>query len=132
MGHFIIKDATLFGEILQEHPLDIDLETITVRDLIAARVTEEVGRRNKLTPEHYRYLVDLAPAESRLNAMVRRLSGLKAVDAENPILEALQAFERNVFFVLVGDRQVTSLEEVIPATAQQEVTFIKLTQLIGG
>lgn len=132
MGLFIIKDETLFGEVLQEHPLEIDLDTITLRDLISARVTEELRKRSKFTAEQFRYLIDLAPEESRLNAVARKLTGPNPIDPEKPVAAALAAFNNNAFFVLVGDRQVESLDEVIPARQQQEVTFVKLTQLIGG
>ncbi len=132
MGLFIIKDETLFGEVLQEHPLEIPLTTITLRDIIAARVGEEVRRRSLNMADKFRYLIDIAPEESRLNGAIRKLVKPKPIDPEKPIKAAIEAFRANAFFVLVGDRQIESLDEVIPADRQLEVSFVKLTQLIGG
>lgn len=132
MGLFIIKDETLFGEVLQEHPLEIPLTTITLRDIIAARVGEEVRRRSSSTAEKFRYLIDIAPEESRLNGAIRKLVKPQPIDPEKPIRVAMEAFRANAFFVLVGDRQVESLDEVIPVDRKLEVSFVKLTQLIGG
>jgi len=41
-------------------------------------------------------------------------------------------FERNGFFVLVGDRQVTNLDDPVSLTGNPEISFVKLTPLVGG
>jgi len=132
MGHFIIKDETLFGEVLQEHRLEIPQTTITLRDIISARVGEEVRRRNARTNEHFRFLIDVSQEESRLNKALKSVVGTKPIAPAKPIAKALEAFEANAFFVLVGDRQVESLDEVIVAERELDVSFVKLTPLIGG
>jgi hypothetical protein len=45
---------------------------------------------------------------------------------------ALDAFAANGFFVLVGDRQVESLDERIRIGLGTEVSFVKLVPLVGG
>jgi hypothetical protein len=45
---------------------------------------------------------------------------------------ALAAFERNGFFLFVGERQVTSLDEMVKIGLETEVVFIKLVPLVGG
>ena len=45
---------------------------------------------------------------------------------------ALEAFERNGFFVIVGGRQVESLDEELALGADTDVRFVKLTPLVGG
>jgi hypothetical protein len=45
---------------------------------------------------------------------------------------ALDAFGRNGFFALVGDRQVADLDEVLKLTADCDIRFIRLVQLAGG
>ena len=45
----------------------------------------------------------------------------------------MAAFARNGYFILVGDHQVEDLDEVVDLTgADQHVTFVKLTPLVGG
>ena len=45
---------------------------------------------------------------------------------------ALEAFEANGFFLLVNDRQVESLDQVVPIQETTTVSFVKLVQLVGG
>jgi hypothetical protein len=42
------------------------------------------------------------------------------------------AFKRNGFVVLVDDRQVTDLDEVLEVSADTEVSFVRLVPLVGG
>jgi hypothetical protein len=45
---------------------------------------------------------------------------------------AIEAFQRNGFFVLVDDRQVTELDAALDLTADSDIRFVRLVQLIGG
>jgi hypothetical protein len=45
---------------------------------------------------------------------------------------ALEAFDRNGFFVLVGNRQAESLNESFEVKVETEVSFVKLVPLVGG
>lgn len=46
---------------------------------------------------------------------------------------AVTAFECNGSFILVGDHQVETLDEAVDLTGpDHHVTFVKLTQLVGG
>jgi hypothetical protein len=56
----------------------------------------------------------------------------RRVDWEQQAERALDAFARNGFFVLVGDRQVTDLDEELRLTADSDIRFIRLVQLVGG
>jgi hypothetical protein len=133
MGLIIIKDETLFGLVTQEQQLIIPKETLTLRDIITARVEEEVRKHNDKVADRYQFLIDLAPAEKRLNkGLGSKLKQRKLIDSTDPINKAIHAFRSNAFFVLVGDRQLEKLDEEIPAERDLEVSFIKLTQLIGG
>ena len=133
MGQIIIKDETLFGEVTQQQRISMANASFTLRDIIVRRVEEEVERRNSSVADRYQFLIDLAPAERRLNRNVSsKIRQRTMLDSAVPIAKAIAAFEANAFFVLVGNRQVDDLEEVIPAAANLEVSFIKLTPLIGG
>lgn len=133
MGLIIIKDETLFGRVTQEQRIVIPKETLTLRDIITARVEEEVRKHNDKVTDRYHFLIDLTPAEMRLNkSLGSKLKRRKLIDATEPVSKAIDAFRSNAFFVLVGDRQLETLDEKIPAERDLEVSFIKLTQLIGG
>ncbi|MCM2389342.1 hypothetical protein [Streptomyces albipurpureus] len=45
---------------------------------------------------------------------------------------AIEAFGRNGFLVLVGDRQIVELDEPIEIAEAPEVIFLKLVPLVGG
>ncbi len=47
-------------------------------------------------------------------------------------LRALEAFDRNGFFVLVGDKQAGSLDQEFEVKVATEVSFVKLVPLVGG
>jgi hypothetical protein len=61
-----------------------------------------------------------------------RMTRPRRVDWEQQAERALDAFTRNGFFVLVGDRQVTDLDEELRLTADSDIRFIRLVQLVGG
>ncbi|MFI1584839.1 hypothetical protein [Embleya sp. NPDC020630] len=45
---------------------------------------------------------------------------------------AIEAFERNGFVVLVGDRQVEDLDEPVTLAGDTEIVFLRLIALVGG
>ena len=45
---------------------------------------------------------------------------------------ALQAFETNGYFVLIGERQAESLDDKFKITPDTEISFVKLLPLVGG
>ncbi|TCC06351.1 hypothetical protein E0H45_23845 [Kribbella soli] len=81
---------------------------ITLRDLVLTRVRDEVARFNA-APDKQRHL-----------------------DWERQADRAIEAFGRNGFFVLVDDRQVTELDEELELTADSDIRFVHLIQLVGG
>jgi hypothetical protein len=56
----------------------------------------------------------------------------RRIDWQRQADRAIEAFERNGFFVLVEDRQVTSLDEELDLSADSDIRFVRLVQLIGG
>ena len=69
---------------------------------------------------------------SRLERPKARTRTKRRLDWEAQYEKALSAFARNGFFVLVGDRQVESLDEEITLKVDTEVSFVKLVALVGG
>jgi len=125
-----IKDESATGDILNEIQIQIDQERTTLKDLIAARVTAEVNAYNEKEPEYFKGLIQPSDAEVTLNGY--RLKKRRTLDAEKQVYKALEAFQQNGYFVLVGDMQCEDLDQEVLVNDQTSVSFIKLTPLVGG
>ncbi len=129
-----IFDETLSGERTASLRLDLLSSTITLRELIRRRVYEEVQEYHAAPPSAvFRGLVTPSDTETALNGPKPVMRAVKRrIDWEVQYERALQAFTGNGFFVLVGDRQVESLDEELELKVNIEVSFLKLVPLVGG
>ncbi|HEV2329821.1 MAG TPA: hypothetical protein VGY56_13645 [Verrucomicrobiae bacterium] len=125
-----IHDETASGQKTNTLTLDCLTEYLTVRELIRARIYQEVQDYNSKQPEYFRGLVEPTHAEKVLNGY--KLKEKRKIDWEQQYQKALEAFERNGFFVLVGDRQAEGLDERFEVKVDTEVSFVKLVPLVGG
>lgn len=125
-----IKDETGTGRVAASVTLDGVDERITLRDLVRTRVREEVARYNARTTGVFTRLLMPEGAEPGPDGF--EMAGARRADWEQQADKAIEAFGRNGFFVLIGDRQVTDLEEVLALTADTDIRFIRLVQLAGG
>ncbi|WP_207420271.1 hypothetical protein [Desertivirga brevis] len=126
-----IKDETIGGNILNEIKIQIASERTTVREIIEARVTAEVQDYNQRSPLVYYGLVKPSDSESELNGYRLRKRDMK-IDPEQQIYTALDAFQQNGFFVLIDNNQAEYLDQEVLVNQRTEVSFIKLTPLVGG
>ncbi|BFM38475.1 hypothetical protein [Synechocystis sp. LKSZ1] len=110
--------------------LDFLTECITVREVIRSRVYQEVKDFNTRQPDYFKGLVQPTDTERSLNGY--RLRQPRQLDWEQQFSKALQAFENNGFLILVGEEQLTELEDEITITPETTVTFLKLVPLVGG
>ncbi len=124
------RDESATGKELHSFDVPDVPDAITVRDLVRLRVREEVARYNAAPTARFQGLVGPLDAETELNGY--RLSAPRRFDWKQQAEVACRAFERNVFFVLVGNRQVEDLDEVVDLTAASDVAFVKLVPLVGG
>jgi hypothetical protein len=125
-----IHDETSSGEKTNTFTLDGLTEHMTVRELIRARIYQEVQDYNQKQPEYFRGLVEPTNAERVLNGY--KLKAKRQIDWEEQFKRALEAFERNGFFVLVGDKQAESLDQQFEVKVDTEVSFVRLLPLVGG
>jgi hypothetical protein len=93
-------------------------------------VFQEVAEHNVRGGEVFRGLVQPTDTERTLNGF--RMRTPRRVDPQRQAERALEAFERNGFVVLVGDRQVEALDAVVDLRGDTRVTFLKLVPLVGG
>jgi len=122
-----IKDEALSGNLLNEITLKFKEEYITVSELITNRVTAEIEIYNKDINNYKHSLVKPTNLEERLNNKKR-----PEIDVEKQIYIALDAFQKNGFFILVDNEQVEDLNQKILVDDTTSVSFMKLTPLVGG
>ena len=125
-----ITDATPSGERLHSFTLDHLAERTSVREILRARIWQEVMDYNQQQSGVFCGLVQPRDAERALNGV--KLKALRTIDWEAQFQRACEAFERNSFFILIGDRQADSLDEEFDVEVDTEVQFVKLTPLVGG
>jgi len=125
-----IHDATASGKKTNTFTLDCLTERMTVRELIRARIYQEVQDYNQKQPEYFRGLVEPTDAEHVLNGY--KLKAHRQIDWQKQYERALDAFGRNGFFVLVGEKQAESLDQQFEVRVDTAVSFVKLVPLVGG
>src|ERR1043165_1851843 len=125
-----IHDETASGQKTNTFTLQCLTERMSVRELIRARIYQEVQDYNQREPEYFRGLVEPSAAERVLNGY--KLKAKRKIDWQEQFQRALEAFDRNGFFLLVGNHQAESLDEEFDVEVDTEVSFVKLVPLVGG
>ena len=125
-----IKDETFAGKVLNEIELNFREQEVSIAEIIENRVKQEVENYNHRLPEYFNGLVEPSDAEKTLNGY--KLKERKLIDAEKQVYIALNAFQKNAYFLLIDDVQSESLQQKVRLTEQTKISFIKLTPLIGG
>lgn len=129
MATVLIHDRTGAGRPISTFTIPDLPDRITIHDLIRIRVRDEVARHNLKPTEPFLGLVAPTEDEIALNGPRREP---KRIDWEAQAKVAVDAFERNGFFVLVDRRQAVSLDDEVDLTSASDVTFVKLIPLVGG
>jgi hypothetical protein len=125
-----ITDELLNGTITNEFTIQFKSDQVTVEHIIAERVRIEVENYNEKLPTYFNGLVEPLEAEKSLNGY--KLKKNQKIDVEKQIYVALDAFQKNGFFVLIDHLQVENLNETIQLKSSTSISFLKLTPLVGG
>ncbi|MEI7771428.1 MAG: hypothetical protein WCI67_15665 [Chloroflexales bacterium] len=127
-----VRDELVFrlGRPPVEFVLGLPSNHLAVRDLIRARIEQEVAVYNERQGEFFQGLVQPGAAELTLNGY--RLPRPRHIDSAEQVERALEAFMRNGFLILIDDRQIEQLDDVVILGEQTVVTFLKLVPLVGG
>lgn len=125
-----VADETATGGTLNEFSLEFLNERVTVRELIRARVYQEVTEYNARQSEYFRGLVQPEGAERTAGGF--RLQKQRKIDWEEQYKRALKGFQANGFLILVDDRQVDELDQEVELRYDAKVSFLRLVPLIGG
>ncbi|MFI6450395.1 hypothetical protein ACIBF6_02485 [Streptosporangium amethystogenes] len=130
MATVTFRDETAAGKPIEEFTLPDLPESISARELVRLRVREEVARYNAAPAARFNGLVRPEDAEVELNGY--RMGTKRRIDWERQADAAERAFGRNGFLLLIGERQIEDLSELIDLTVDPVVSFIKLVPLVGG
>lgn len=125
-----IKDETTAGTKSEALVLEFFTQKITVRELISERVRQEVASYNKNRLNIFKGLVQPSDTERALNGF--KLPKHREIDWQAQVEVAEAAFKGNGFLLLVNDKQLTALDDMIEVRPDTEVTFLKLIPLVGG
>jgi hypothetical protein len=123
-----VRDETTSGESRSAGIFQFDTATLTLREIIRLRVQQEVARFNQADYEVFQGLVQPEESERVLNGVRTR----PLLDWQAQFAKAITAFKGNGFLVLLDDRQIMDLDEMVRLTAESKLTFIKLVPLVGG
>jgi hypothetical protein len=124
------RDETTAGSSTAGPTLEFPVERVTVREIIRARVYQEVQDYNRSKGDTFRGLVQPSEAEVALNGY--KMKARREVDWKQQFAKACEAYEKMRVLVLAGDKQTGSLDEEIELTRGVEVTFLRLVPLVGG
>jgi hypothetical protein len=128
-----VRDETTAGDALNALELQIAAETVTVRELIRARVHQEVRDHNaKSVTGRGRFFGLVQPSDTERDLNGYRMSRPRRIDADTQTAVAVNAFERGQILLLVDDRQVVELDDSVTLREGSTVTFLKLVPLVGG
>lgn len=128
--NILICDELLNGTITNQFEISLESDSLTVRDLIVKRVSVEIDNYNKRLPEYFNGLIEPKEAERTLNGY--KLKPKQLIDVEKQVYIALDAFQKNGFFVLVDNEQLDELEHQVVFKSTSKISFVKLTPLVGG
>ncbi len=106
-------------------------ERLTVRQLIGAYVDAQIAQQQSAELVHQSFFI---PTEDELilNQKSHSVPKSKPLDREKLQTRALLAFEQNRYFILIDNNQAENLDQEIVLTSQSQVTFLRLTPLVGG
>jgi hypothetical protein len=128
--NILIKDEQLNGTIINQFEIEIEKLSITTKELIEKRVKHEIEIYNSKKPDYFNGLVKPSDAERSLNGF--KLKPKQIIDVEKQIYVALDAFQKNGFFILVDNQQLEELNQIVNLNNQSTISFVKLTPLVGG
>jgi len=125
-----IKDETTGGKTLHSVQVELTSSLVSVAEIIEMRVVAEVNYYNKKREVNYYGLIQPEGAEIAVNGF--RLQKFRLIDAKKQVSVANDAFKKNGFFILIDNTQAESLEQVFVLHQDSEISFVKLTPLVGG
>ncbi|MBS1952636.1 MAG: hypothetical protein JST89_00475 [Cyanobacteria bacterium SZAS-4] len=125
----LVEDKIAGKPPSEKYRLHLPGERIKVKDLIRLYVVDQVERHNQRPTEcSSRHQggeeLILNPSKPTKSTQPR--------NCDTEYERALSAFSANGFFLFVDGSQVSELEEEVTIKSNTEVSFLRLTPLVGG
>lgn len=125
-----VCDETFSGGKSHTKAINISGDRITAKDVLKARLQEEVEIFNAQQEACFQGLVQ--PEGSVRNSKGFQMKVKRVIDWQEQYEKAIAAFDKNGFLMLVNDRQIDNLDEELEISEGMEVSFMRLTPLVGG
>jgi hypothetical protein len=126
----MLLDKTTDGKHYQESELRLVSQRTTLREILEKRIRQEVDKYNSGNQHLFFGLIQPTNAENKLNGYELRKP--RQVSYEKQLNLAIEAFETAGFFVLLDDRQIEGLDDLITLRDDSRLSFVKLVPLVGG
>lgn len=124
-----IVDESTIGD-RQSYKLEFLTEIVSLREILRKRIYQEVTAFNASNAKYFHGLIRPDKAQRTLNGY--RLLTVREIDWESQFTQAIEAFERNAFLILVNKKQITDLDTPLILGKDAQITFFKLVPLVGG
>ncbi|GHO51233.1 hypothetical protein [Ktedonospora formicarum] len=124
-----VNNESLQGEIQPPLQLEIFEEHCTLREIIRSRIYQDVTEYNARKRARQLCLIPPSPDQNHSEAVTENQPQL---DWQLLYEQAIKAFGKRSYIVIVDTRQVTQLDSPILLTPESSVTFFKLVPLVGG
>ena len=125
-----IKDETTGGKIINEVAVTFPVQVVSVREIIEAKVNAEIENYYHQLSGVYNGFVQPEAAEQQLNGFTEMPQ--KKINTTVQVNAAVSAFQQGSIFMLIDNIQAESLDQMIVINDKTEVSFLKLTALVGG
>lgn len=122
----LIRDENLQGKCLKERRLTIETDWVSVREIIAARIMDEVKANNEKERTPLVALLEDCFAERLPLASQRQIDPSQL---EHEVFQALNAFHSNAYFVLINSIKVRSLDQIVKINPQTVISFIQMSSI---
>jgi hypothetical protein len=125
-----IKDETTGGNLLSEIAVTLPAQMVSVREIIEAKVNAEIESYYQQLSGMYNGFVQPADVERQLNGFSEEPN--RKINTTVQVNAAVNAFHQGSVFMLIDNIQAESLDQMIVINDKTEVSFLKLTALVGG
>lgn len=120
---------------ISQVPYELEGKPTTVRELIVHMVTVCVNDYNTRL-ESKELLQNLSLSDMEEQAEAGKISfgvnyGENRADFEQAVANALQCFEDGIYRIFLGTEQLRKLDDTITLAEDCELTFVRLTMLVG-
>lgn len=126
MPTITLQDASLQDQHQSPWQMDIFEEQSTLREILRSRIYQEVSEYHAKKRSQALCLITPRPVEPQ------QADATPPVDWQIHYEQAITAFQKRRYLVLINGRQITELDASIHLTNQTTITFLKLIPLIGG